>query len=178
MAGFSDWFGSNWWNNTINSTPITTGFNKFSSPTTGSGLTKWGLLKQLAPTQGVGTYTNGLLRSGVGNVMNNMKSGAGSSWNWFGDNGIVPVGLAGLQVLGGLGDLWLGYQNYQLAQKAYQAQVDAANNNGRLQTQIYNDKLRNAGNTAIQLSGYNDDNAVAAVNDEVARRNLSWNNIG
>lgn len=187
MAGFSGWFGPNWWNNALNTTNFQSNFNKFSLPTaTGNGFSGWGSLKGLAPTIGTATYSNGMLRSGVNNVMRAMNdSSNGSGWisKLFGNSGVIPGISAGLQALGGLADVWLGGRNLALAQDALDIQTALANRNLSNQAKVINNVYDVAGRVGAALSNQNwdgtiDKNALAASEEQAKRQHVDGSYIG
>ena len=119
----------------------------------------------------------------VGNVagrIGNAASGINGTggWSWFGNNGVIPVGLAGLQTLGGLGDLWLGFQNYNLAKDAYDFQTALANRNIANQAKLINNRYDNAAIANAQLSGYNYDRALAAAKAQAEKQYVDGSYIG
>lgn len=122
----------------------------------------------------------GLVSGAAGQIRNAVASanGTGSGWSWLGNNGVIPVGLAGLQTLGGLGDLWLGMQNYNLAKDAYEFQTALANRNLANQAKLINNKYDTAATVGAQLSGYDYDKALASQQNQANKQHVDGSYIG
>ena len=102
-----------------------------------------------------------------------------STWNkWMGNNGIIPIGLAGLQTLGGLLDWQLGVQNYNLAKDAYEFQTALANRNLANQAKLINNRYDTAATVGAQLSGYDYDRALASQQDQARKQHVDGSYIG
>ena len=133
-------------------------------------------------------FQNPALSGAVGNVGNYIRQGAGSlgtgsGWSWFGNNGIIPVGLAGLQTLGGLGDLWLGMKNYNLAQDAFDFQKSLANRNLQNQAKLINNQYDTAANVGAALANQNyngtiNDHTLAAQQAQAKKQYVDNSAIG
>jgi len=113
----------------------------------------------------------------IGNLFNG-TSGTGSGWNWLGNNGIIPVGLAGLQTLGGLLDWQLGMQNYNLAKDAFEFQSALANRNLANQAKLINNRYDTAATVGAQLSGYDYDKALASQQNQANKQHVDGSYIG
>ena len=113
----------------------------------------------------------------IGNLFNG-ANGTGSGWNWLGNNGIIPVGLAGLQALGGFFDWQLGQQNYNLAKDAYEFQTALANRNLANQAKLINNKYDTAATVGAQLSGYDYDRALASQQNQANKQHIDGSYIG
>lgn len=77
----------------------------------------------------------------------------GTGTNWFGQFGVLPTVGLGLQALTGLGDLWMGWNNYNLAKDAYDFQRALANRNLQNQGKIINNTYDTAANVGTGLIG-------------------------
>ena len=77
----------------------------------------------------------------------------GSGTDWFGQFGVLPTVGLGLQALTGLGDLWMGWNNYNLAKEAYDFQKALANRNLQNQGKLINNTYDTAANTGAGLIG-------------------------
>ena len=113
----------------------------------------------------------------IGNLFNG-TNGTGSGWSWLGNNGVIPVGLAGLQTLGGLLDWQLGVQNYNLAKDAYEFQTALANRNLANQAKLINNRYDTAATVGAQLSGYDYDKALASQQDQARKQHVDGSYIG
>ena len=127
----------------------------------------------------------GLLSNAVSNTANYVRQGAsaigngtGSGWNWLGNNGIIPIGLAGLQTLGGLLDWQLGMQNYNLAKDAFEFQTALANRNLANQAKLINNRYDTAATVGAQLSGYDYDRALASQQNQANKQHVDGSYIG
>ena len=115
----------------------------------------------------------GQIRNGISNL-----NGTSSGWNWLGNNGIIPVGLAGLQTLGGLLDWQLGMQNYNLAKDAFEFQSALANRNLANQAKLINNRYDTAATVGAQLSGYDYDKALASQQNQANKQHVDGSYIG
>lgn len=119
----------------------------------------------------------------IGGIFNNAANGAGNGWSWFGNNGIIPVGLAGLQTLGGFGDFLLGMKNYNLAKDAFDFQKSLANRNLQNQAKLINNQYDTAANVGAALANQNyngtiNDHALAAQQAQAKKQYVDSSAIG
>lgn len=122
----------------------------------------------------------GFVSGAAGKIRNAFTgaNGTGKGWSWLGNNGVIPVGLAALQTLGGLGDWWLGTQNYNLAKDAYEFQTALANRNLANQAKLINNRYDTAATVGAQLSGYDYDRALASQQDQARKQHVDGSYIG
>lgn len=116
-----------------------------------------------------------------------LKNNNGMGTDWFGQFGVLPTIGLGLQGLAGLGDIWMGWNNYNLAREAYDFQRALANRNLQNQGKIINDAFDRAGDVNAALVGNVDsngwyggvnDNALAASRDLAQRQHVDTSYIG
>ena len=88
---------------------------------------------------------------GLSNWFKNYNKGTGV--DWFGQFGVLPTIGLGLQGLAGLGDFWMGLNNYNLAKDAYNFQKALANRNLQNQGKLINNTYDTAANTGAGLIG-------------------------
>lgn len=94
----------------------------------------------------------------------------GMGTDWFGQFGVLPTVGLGLQALTGLGDLWMGWNNYNLAKEAYDFQKALANRNLQNQGKIINNTYDTAANVGAGLVGGVDAYGnYGAINNDVLR---------
>lgn len=119
-------------------------------------------------------FTNSSLSNSVWGARGGLgawfKNNNGAGTNWFGQFGVLPTIGLGLQGLAGLGDLWMGWNNYNLAREAYDFQRALANRNLQNQGKIINNTYDTAANVGAGLVGGVDSYGnYGAINNDVLR---------
>ena len=119
-------------------------------------------------TSGPATNNAGLAVTNTANQIGNIDWGSSGGWDWLGKNGILPTAFMGLQTLGGLANVYNGFQQLDLARNQYNLAKNVANANLNNSVENYYNAIKSANRVGYALQGGYAKNAYGADNQELA----------